>query len=108
MKDPNSEWIPGKYPSTVNNGTPNNSMNSSFWIKDATYLRLKTFNISYNLESRFIRKYGVKNLMITVSGQNLLTFSGLNSIGVDPEIPSGRGSYYPQQKTYNAGINLTF
>ncbi|HTE24269.1 SusC/RagA family TonB-linked outer membrane protein [Flavitalea sp.] len=108
IKDPNSEWIPGKYPSTVNNGTPNNSMVSSFWIKDATYLRLKTLNISYNLESRFLRKYGVKNLMISISGQNLLTFSGLNSIGLDPEIPSGRGSYYPQQKTYNAGINITF
>jgi hypothetical protein len=106
MKDPNSKWIPGKYPSTVSNGTPNNSMVSSFWIKDATYLRLKSANISYTIEDRLIKKLGIKYVAIVLSGQNLLTFSGLGPI--DPEAPTGRLSYYPQQLTYNAGINITF
>jgi TonB-linked SusC/RagA family outer membrane protein len=104
--DPNSEWIPGKYPSTINDGAPNNKLNSSFWLKDATYIRLKSLSISYDLESAFLRKLGIEGLAMSLSGQNLLTFSGLGPI--DPEAPSGRLSYYPQQKTYNIGINLTF
>jgi hypothetical protein len=68
-------------------------------------------NISYNLESPVLKRYGMKNLMLTLSGQNLLTFSKLKYI--DPETSSnvmlgGRGSYYPQQKVFNAGLNITF
>lgn len=106
LSNPNSKWIPGKYPSTQNAGSPNNNLNSSFWLLDATYLRLKSLSISYNLEGEFLKKYGIRGLAIAFSGQNLLTFSGLGAI--DPETPSGRLSYYPQQKTYNVGINLTF
>src|ERR1035437_3407090 len=104
--DPNSAWIPGKYPATINDGAANNKYNSSFWLLNATYLRLKSFSISYNLESEFLKSYGVQGLAVALSGQNLLTFSGLGPI--DPETPSGRLSYYPQQKTYNIGINITF
>jgi TonB-linked SusC/RagA family outer membrane protein len=104
--DPNSKWIPGKYPSTINDGAPNNKWNSSFWLLNATYIRLKSLSLSYNLESKFLKNRGVENLMISLSGQNLITISGLGPI--DPETPSGRLSYYPQQKTYNVGINITF
>ena len=105
-KDPNSEWIPGKYPSTINNGAPNNRLFSSFWLKDATYLRLRALNISYSIDAAPLKRIGIKSLALSVSGYNLITITGLDYI--DPEAPSGRLSYYPQQKTYNAGINLTF
>ncbi|MCE5345332.1 MAG: TonB-dependent receptor [Bacteroidales bacterium] len=104
--DPTSAWVPGKYPATINDGAPNNKLNSSFWLKDATYVRLKSLNISYSIENEFLKTHGFQNLIVSLSGQNLLTFSGLGPI--DPETPSGRLSYYPQQKTYNIGINLTF
>ncbi len=104
--NPNSKWIPGKYPSTINDGAPNNKWNSSFWLLDATYIRLKSLSLSYNLESEFLKNHGVENLSVSLSGQNLVTFSGLGPM--DPETPSGRLSYYPQQKTYNVGINITF
>lgn len=104
MTEPNSAWIPGKYPSTINDGAPNNKMFSSFWLKEATYLRLKFLSISYNLTA--LKKFGIQNSSISLSGQNLLTFSNLGPI--DPESPSGRLSYYPQQKTYNIGINVGF
>ncbi|MEX2594585.1 MAG: SusC/RagA family TonB-linked outer membrane protein [Anditalea sp.] len=104
MTDPNSTWIPGKYPSTINDGAPNNKMFSSFWLKEATYLRLKFFSISYSINA--LQKFGIQQSSISLSGQNLLTFSNLGPI--DPESPSGRLSYYPQQKTYNLGINIVF
>ncbi|MGV3640806.1 MAG: hypothetical protein ACO1NZ_09825, partial [Adhaeribacter sp.] len=102
--NPDSEWIPGKYPSTINDGAPNNKLRSSFWLKDGTYLRLKFLAISYNLD--VLSKIGIKQASVMLSGQNLLTFSRLGPI--DPESPSGRLSYYPQQKTYNLGINVSF
>ena len=104
--DPNSPWVAGKYPSTVVNGASNNLANSSFWLKNVTYLRLKSLNISYNLEMEFLKKHGVQGLAVTLSGQNLLTFSGLGEI--DPESREALGAYYPQQMTYNIGFRATF
>jgi hypothetical protein len=106
LTDPNSEWIPGKYPSTINAGAPNNKLVSSMWLKNSSYLRLKSFSLGYTIESRVFKKIGLEKLAVAISGQNLLTFTGLDYI--DPEAPSGRLSYYPQQKTYNVGINATF
>lgn len=105
-KDPNSAWIPGKYPSTINSGAINNNKFSSFWYKNSSYLRLKTLNISYSLEEDVLKKIGVENIIISLSGQNLLTITGLDYI--DPETPTGRLSYYPQQRIYNIGLSATF
>jgi len=104
MTNPDSGWVPGKYPSTINDGAPNNKVFSSFWLKEASYLRLKFLSISYNIN--LLKKIGIQNSNISLSGQNLLTFSNLGPI--DPESPSGRLSYYPQQKTFNLGINVIF
>jgi TonB-linked SusC/RagA family outer membrane protein len=104
--DPNSEWVPGKYPSAVVGGSANNTQNSSFWIKDGTYLRLKSLSISYNLKSDVLSKRGIRGLDVTLSGQNLLTFSGLGD--VDPENRNASTSYYPQMMTINAGLRLIF
>ena len=101
-----SEWIPGKYPSTINDGAPNNKWNSSFWLLNATYFRLKLLSIGYSLENNLFKEWGIQNLVVSFSGQNLITLSKLGPI--DPETPSGRLSYYPQQKTYNIGLNVTF
>jgi hypothetical protein len=92
--DPTSKWVPGKYPSTFNGGAPNNDKSSSFWLLDATYLRLKSLSISYNLENELLKRWGVQGLAVSLSGQNLLTFSGLDFI--DPENANGRLNYYPQ------------
>ncbi len=104
--DPKSAWIPGKYPSTVVGGAANNvNLTSTFWIKDASYLRLKSSTIAYNLQNDFLKKYGIKGLDFTLSGQNLLTISRLKEI--DPENKSASASYYPQVMTFNAGFRLT-
>lgn len=106
INDPNSEWIPGKYPATINDGAPNNKMLSSFWLQDASYLRLKSLNITYRFTAKAFSKIGLKDMAFTLSGYNLLTFTGMEY--TDPEAPTGRLSYYPQQKTYNAGVSVTF
>lgn len=106
MTDPDSKWIPGKYPSTINSGAPNNMKFSSFWLKDVTYLRLKTLNLTYHFNIKTLSHLGINGVNISLGGYNLLTFTGLPYI--DPEAPSGRLSYYPQQKIYNIGMSVRF
>ncbi|MDP9080770.1 MAG: TonB-dependent receptor [Bacteroidota bacterium] len=112
--DPTSQWIPGKYPSTRPKGGTDrpdgwNYMPSDFWLKDATYLRLKSLEVGYTFPASLIGKTGfIKSLRVYVNGFNLVTWSGLNDL-IDPEhTNAGYGNTYPITKNYNFGVNLTF
>lgn len=104
--DVNSAWIPGTYPSTIVSGSPNNQLFSTFWLQDATYLRVKNINLGYTFSKGLIEKIGMRNARVYISGQNVLTFSKVNFI--DPEQPNGRGNFYPQQKLWSLGLNVGF
>ncbi|RYY53096.1 MAG: TonB-dependent receptor [Chitinophagaceae bacterium] len=79
---------------------------NSFWIEDASYLRLKNMEIAYNFSTDLIKKAGLSNLRVFATGQNLATWTKLRN--VDPENTNTGGWYYPVQAVYNFGINLTF
>lgn len=105
-KDPNSgEWIPGKYPRTVFGGADNNKKRSSFWFKDATYVRLKNIEVGYTMPTSVLDKVGIDKCRFYFSGQNLFTMDKIKYL--DPENSASRGFYYPQQKVYTLGVNLT-
>ena len=97
-----------KYPrlSTITNG--NNAWPSSWWVEDGTYLRLKNFQLGYSLPKSMFKSWntGTDRIKVYVAGTNLLTFSHFKY--VDPEMPSVNNGYYPQQKTYSIGLNVTF
>lgn len=81
---------------------------SSFWVKNASYLRLKNLLLAYNLPEAFIKKVGLKNAKIYYSGQNILTVSSFYK-WIDPEIGSTGSIYnYPQVLVNTLGINLSF
>jgi TonB-linked SusC/RagA family outer membrane protein len=84
----------------------NNNITSDFWKRDASYLRLKTAEITYNIPLGKKGKMGASNLTVFASGTNLLTFSDLKFI--DPEGPTVSNGFYPQQRVFNLGLNLTF
>jgi TonB-linked SusC/RagA family outer membrane protein len=85
----------------------NNEKNSSFWLKDASYLRLKNVQLSYVIPARIIRKAGIDNLRLYVSGQNLHSWDNFWE-GYDVEAPVGTGNVYPQVKIYSFGLNVNF
>ncbi len=113
-------WTPtntgAAYPRLTEQPQGNNLETSSFWLKDASYVRLKNLEFGYTLLGSLLSKVGVGSARVFVSGQNLLTFDKLKVI--DPEGPgesgtnfsggSSRGRFYPQQKVYAAGINVNF
>tara|TARA_B100001173_G_scaffold298058_1_gene295272 strand:- start:5196 stop:8600 length:3405 start_codon:yes stop_codon:yes gene_type:complete len=84
----------------------NNRVVSSFWLKNANYIRLKNVEIGYNFSNELISKYKLSKLRLYVSGLNIFTISDIENF--DPEVPSGRGWFYPQTKSFTAGINVSF
>ena len=108
-------WTPetaatAKYPA-LHYGTHDNNKNgnSSLFLYDASYLRLNNVEIGYNVSPKLLRKFHVQQARIYVQGLNLLTFDKLGDVDIDPETKSGDGaSWYPIQKVFNFGIDITF
>ena len=108
-------WTPetaatAKYPA-LHYGTHDNNKNgnSSLFLYDASYLRLKNVEIGYNVSPNWLRKFHVQQARIYVQGLNLQTFDKLGDVDIDPETKSGDGaSWYPIQKVFNFGIDITF
>ena len=97
-----------RYPRLSTSPTGNNLMTSDFWLRDGTYVRLKTAQIGYNVSKSLISKLNINALRIYVSGQNLFTWVKDKLMTFDPEAYDSRGLFYPQSKVYTVGLKLTF
>jgi len=95
------------YPRLTYNTSFNQSTFSTFWLEDASYLRLKNIQIGYTLPKKITRKAKIESCRIFASGDNLLTFTDF-FYAYDPETPVSSGGYYPQVKTCVLGLNIIF
>ena len=84
-----------------------NGLASTFWLRDGTYVRLKSAQLGYTFPKKWTDKINIETLRIFVEGQNIFTIDGLPE-GIDPESPGVNNGYYPQQKLLMGGISLTF
>ncbi|MDE5655547.1 MAG: SusC/RagA family TonB-linked outer membrane protein, partial [Muribaculaceae bacterium] len=84
----------------------NNYRNSSYWMRDISYLRLKNFEVGYNLPKSAIDAMHLENFRIYLQGTNLLTFSSFKLW--DPEMGSDNGEKYPLSKTVTLGLQVNF
>jgi TonB-linked SusC/RagA family outer membrane protein len=84
----------------------NNAVASSWWVKDVDFIRLKTFDLGYNLPKGTLGNLGLKNARIYVQGVNLFYWSKFKLW--DPEINSNNGSSYPNIRTISFGIQANF
>jgi TonB-linked SusC/RagA family outer membrane protein len=111
VSDPNSTWIPGKYPALRFNdgGHSNNRWGtpSTFWMHNITYLRARTLEIGYSLPKGWLEKAGMQKARFYVNGYNLFSIDNLSDFGIDPEVNDTNGLQYPQNKFVNVGINLS-
>ncbi|MDP4210812.1 MAG: TonB-dependent receptor [Bacteroidota bacterium] len=78
---------------------------SEYFLKDASYLRLKNVEIGYTLKPAFLKKMGIQSSRIYVNGSNLYTWASCKVWG-DPENLATRG--YPLTQTFNLGLNINF
>jgi len=106
-KDRWSPENPGaKYPRLAF-GESNNEQASSFWMRDASYLRIKNVQIGYTLPASVIKKLSINRLRVFANGSNVASFDRFLN-GYDVEAPIGSGSVYPQVKLYSFGLEATF
>lgn len=81
---------------------------SSFWIEDASYLRVKNIQVGYTFPSscQILNKLRINNLRLYFSGENLWTLTDYFS-SYDPETPVSDGGFYPITASYSFGISIT-
>lgn len=107
-------WTPATantatYPVLHYGQNANNHLTGSFWMKDASYIRLKNVEVGYTFKNlRLSESTHLSALRIFVSGENLVTWDRMGKQSFDPEAPAGKGFYYPQLKIYNVGISTDF
>jgi hypothetical protein len=99
-----------------NSGTPNTLL-SSFWVLDGSYIRGKNIQIGYTLSNTAVKKIGVSGVRLYASGENLFLISNYRK-GWDPEVGTNSneesnavtasGNYYPLLKNFTFGLNITF
>lgn len=98
-EDPNAE-----YPRLSYGGNANNYRQSTYWLRDGSYLRLKTIEVGYTLPKKLTSRLHLGKVRIHCIGQNLLTFSEFKLW--DPEMGSSNGMKYPLGKTVTVGLNI--
>lgn len=98
-ENPNAE-----YPRLSYGGNDNNYRRSTFWLRDGSYLRLKTFEVGYSLPKSIVNKIHFNNIRFFFIGSNLLTFSKFKLW--DPELGSSNGEKYPLSRSFTLGLNV--
>jgi TonB-linked SusC/RagA family outer membrane protein len=82
------------------------SQGNTYWFRKTDYVRLKNIQLGYGLPEDLIKKVGLKTARIYINAINLFTIDSFKVF--DPETDNQDGTVYPQKKTFNAGVNLTF
>ncbi len=85
-----------------------NERYSSFWLDDASYLRLKNLELGYTFDLPLLRQAGIRQARVYFQATNLLTITSLEN--KDPEKASSdmRGDMHPNTKSISFGVNVNF
>lgn len=84
----------------------NNHRGSSFWLRDASYLRLKNVELAYNVPVQNFTNNLIQGIRLYVNANNVATWSKIKNF--DPENSQDRGWGYPQLRIWNVGLNVKF
>jgi TonB-linked SusC/RagA family outer membrane protein len=109
-----NSWTPetpdAKYPrlSLYKRGSRINSLNSTFWLKDASYLRLKNLQVGYTVPPELSKRIHVTKIRAYANIQNLLTFSEYNTTDPERDILRQNVTGYPTTKIFTVGFNVVF
>jgi TonB-dependent starch-binding outer membrane protein SusC len=94
--------------SARNQYTAENFSDSDFWLEDASYLRLKNIQISYQFTGETINRLGMRQLEVFANGQNLFTITDVKHFDPERNISAEHITQYPSVKTISFGVNVNF
>lgn len=107
-----NRFIPGadntnaKYPVVHAGTSTNNYQINTLYLRNASYLKLKTAEFGYNFQPKVINKLKIESLRLFLNGNNLLCFDGIKI--VDPESNHLGASGYPTQRGVTIGLQVGF
>ena len=107
----NGRWTPANTNATMPRASyevmNNNTINSTQWLINAGFLRVKNVSLGYNLPQNNLKRIGIQSLRLSVSASNLfLIYDHMKALGFDPETTDYW--YYPPQRVISFGVNVTF
>lgn len=122
VTNPNERWISREISGTAatensnailprlsygnGDGSANNYQQSTFWMRDGSYLRLKNLEFGYNFSKKIVNSLHAENVRLGFIGQNLMVFSPFK--WWDPELGSSDGAKYPIAKTFSFNFTINF
>lgn len=112
VDNPNGTWATPNMANYSNDRKQ--GLNSNLFIKNASYLQLRSLKIAYNLPTSLISKIGITNAQIYAMGNNLFMITPYKGFSVDAEsnsciLQQGTEKYaYPMPRTYTVGVNVSF
>lgn len=113
------EWVDGSWTTEnpdaalprlmqANSGHDNYTKASTFWLQDASYLRLKNILLRYNLPKVLLEKIRLEKVSLFICGQNLWTLSGFKEFDPEKDLKNPSLYEYPAVKKWSLGVNVTF
>ena len=113
--DPTTEWVAGYWPALMKSSDANNwrpgmyDAPSDFTQLDATYFRLKSFELGYTLPKKLISYVGMRSMRVYVGGTNWLTLTNKKIAAYDPESAAAmQSNTMPVMRTVTMGVNVNF
>jgi TonB-dependent starch-binding outer membrane protein SusC len=108
-----SEFMLDRFPETNNvprltTQSTNNTQNSTFWLANASYFRLRNVEVSYSIPATVTHNFRMTDLTVFARGTNLLTMSALNQYSVEPEDINAGITKYPMLRTITFGVSARF
>lgn len=113
--DPHTEWVEGYWPALMDASDSNTwrpgmyDAPTEFSQKDATYFRLKSFEIGYTLPKKVVSTIGLRSARVFIGGTNWLTLVNKKIKYYDPESAAAmQSNTMPVMRTVNLGLNINF
>ncbi len=107
----NDRWTPAtsataSYPRLTTTSGSNNFVNSTYWMEDADFFKLKNVELSYSLSDRLLASTFMNRVRFYIRGTNLLSISKFDKL--DPENIDAGINDYPLMKSITGGISINF
>lgn len=106
--DPQSEWIPGRYPplrvNYTNEAAAPSYRTSDFWRTNVKFLRIRTMELSYNVPDRLSTTLGLSGVNVYTNLSNPFSIDNTRHYMMDPEVSQGNGMVYPTIRMLQVGF----
>lgn len=86
-------------------GGSNNRVETTFWLDDLSYIRLKNIQLGYSFPKKLLDRIGIGSFRIFCATENIATITSFR--GLDPELMGNRSNAYPLNRTYGVGLNMS-